>query len=110
MSKFFFSGRPDIMGKNNLGTYKPKPTIKLGTESNPLTLSVQSEEREAQVEEIVQENNFFANITVNSEIEENIKELNAVLNIPKTQVFEKTPNRNEPCSCGSGKKYKKCCS
>jgi uncharacterized protein YecA (UPF0149 family) len=22
---------------------------------------------------------------------------------------EKTPKRNEPCSCGSGKKYKKCC-
>ena len=22
---------------------------------------------------------------------------------------EKTPGRNDPCSCGSGKKYKKCC-
>jgi hypothetical protein len=22
---------------------------------------------------------------------------------------EKTPGRNEPCFCGSGKKYKKCC-
>ena len=21
----------------------------------------------------------------------------------------KTPGRNEPCSCGSGKKYKQCC-
>ena len=21
----------------------------------------------------------------------------------------KTPGRNDPCSCGSGKKYKKCC-
>ncbi|HGF7375899.1 TPA: SEC-C metal-binding domain-containing protein, partial [Vibrio cholerae] len=20
-----------------------------------------------------------------------------------------TPNRNDPCICGSGKKYKKCC-
>jgi len=22
---------------------------------------------------------------------------------------EKKPNRNDPCPCGSGKKYKKCC-
>ena len=22
---------------------------------------------------------------------------------------DKTPGRNEPCPCGSGKKYKKCC-
>lgn len=22
---------------------------------------------------------------------------------------EKTPGRNDPCPCGSGKKYKKCC-
>ncbi len=26
-----------------------------------------------------------------------------------TVVAEKTPGRNDPCSCGSGKKYKKCC-
>ncbi|WP_350294216.1 UPF0149 family protein [Limnohabitans sp. Rim8] len=24
-------------------------------------------------------------------------------------IREKTPGRNDPCSCGSGKKYKKCC-
>ena len=24
-------------------------------------------------------------------------------------MAKKTPNRNEPCSCGSGKKYKRCC-
>jgi hypothetical protein len=27
----------------------------------------------------------------------------------KTIHKEKTPGRNDPCSCGSGKKYKKCC-
>jgi uncharacterized protein len=26
-----------------------------------------------------------------------------------TRVFGATPGRNEPCPCGSGKKYKKCC-
>ncbi len=28
----------------------------------------------------------------------------------KTVVTEKKTGRNEPCPCGSGKKYKKCCS
>jgi hypothetical protein len=27
----------------------------------------------------------------------------------KTVVKKKTPGRNDPCPCGSGKKYKKCC-
>lgn len=27
----------------------------------------------------------------------------------RTIVKEKTPGRNDPCPCGSGKKYKKCC-
>jgi len=27
----------------------------------------------------------------------------------KTVIKEKTPGRNDPCPCGSGKKYKKCC-
>ena len=27
----------------------------------------------------------------------------------KPDVAEKKPGRNEPCPCGSGKKYKNCC-
>ncbi|RLB94265.1 MAG: hypothetical protein DRH26_01740, partial [Deltaproteobacteria bacterium] len=27
----------------------------------------------------------------------------------KTKIAEKKVGRNEPCTCGSGKKYKKCC-
>ena len=27
----------------------------------------------------------------------------------KPKVVNKTPGPNDPCPCGSGKKYKKCC-
>ena len=27
----------------------------------------------------------------------------------KMYVKQQEPNRNDPCPCGSGKKYKKCC-
>ena len=40
---------------------------------------------------------------------ENTTELDVLINKPVTTRFEKTPARNEPCVCGSGKKYKKCC-
>ena len=40
---------------------------------------------------------------------EDIAELTVLLKTPGTQVLAKPPARNEPCHCGSGKKYKKCC-
>jgi SWIM/SEC-C metal-binding protein len=46
---------------------------------------------------------------LDEEGEENINELTVLLNTPKTIVLEKTPGRNAPCPCGSGKKFKKCC-
>jgi len=31
------------------------------------------------------------------------------LKLQNTRVSDKVVGRNEPCSCGSGKKYKRCC-
>lgn len=41
--------------------------------------------------------------------EEKRKELQKEYKKTKTVVKEKQIGRNEPCPCGSGKKYKKCC-
>ena len=38
-----------------------------------------------------------------------VKEIEKAYKRSKTVVKEKTVGRNEPCPCGSGKKYKKCC-
>ncbi|TQV87643.1 PBPRA1643 family SWIM/SEC-C metal-binding motif protein [Aliikangiella coralliicola] len=109
MSKFFYDNNIDKNSKGERIAGKNKRSAKLGTAEHPLTLVVSSEKRKAEVIRIVEENKLFADIEVNSEAAENIVELEGVLNKPKTMVFEKTPKRNEPCSCGSGKKYKKCC-
>ncbi|WP_068545728.1 PBPRA1643 family SWIM/SEC-C metal-binding motif protein [Thalassotalea crassostreae] len=109
MSKFFFKGRPDIMGNYGKAGYAPKPATKLGSAAQPLNLTVVNEQRYAEVLAIIEEHDFIANITIDEDAEENLLELDAVMNKPKTQVFEKTPKRNDPCSCGSGKKFKKCC-
>ncbi len=63
----------------------------------------------AEIENQLKALRIFANITIDADGEENISELDVILNKPTTVVIEKTPNRNDPCSCGSGKKYKKCC-
>ena len=100
MSKFFYRGKPDIMGKHNQGTYQPKPKVKPGSEDNPLQLCVPSHQRESEVIAILTANKLFAEITIDSERVENIAPL---------EVFAKTPQRNDPFLCGSNKKYKKCC-
>lgn len=108
MSKFFFNGRVD--SREDYGRYGyDKPKIKLGTKGKPLSLVVKDEARQSEIEAILTEHSLFADIEVDKEADENIVELEGVLNKPKTQVFEKKPERNDPCSCGSGKKYKKCC-
>ncbi|MFT5162153.1 MAG: SWIM/SEC-C metal-binding protein [Alteromonadaceae bacterium] len=109
MSKLFFQGRIDPRQNHERYGFNTNRNIKLGTKANPLTLSVQTEEREVEIAAILTEHDLFAEITVDPDVDENIVELDGVLNKPKTQTFEKTPDRNDPCSCGSGKKYKKCC-
>ncbi len=108
MSKFFFNGRID--SREDYGRYGyNKPKMKLGSKGNPLSLVVTDEARQSEIEAILTEHSLFGEIKMDKEGQENIVELDGVLNKPKTQVFEKTPERNDPCSCGSGKKYKKCC-
>ena len=41
--------------------------------------------------------------------EEKRREITKEWRISKQAVSEKTVGRNDPCPCGSGKKYKKCC-
>ncbi|GAA5136977.1 PBPRA1643 family SWIM/SEC-C metal-binding motif protein [Thalassotalea piscium] len=109
MSKFFYRGTPDVMGKYGKQGYQPKNSVKLGTKANPLSLTVNSEERKLALEHTLSEHQLIGNIELNTDAQENISELEFALNKPTTQRFDETPERNDPCTCGSGKKYKKCC-
>ena len=107
--KFFFKGKKEKKPKHSSYGFNTKRTVKAGTQESPLNLVVTSEIRKSEILLIVEENGLVANINVSSDAVENIIELEGILNKPKTMTFEKTPKRNDPCSCGSGKKYKKCC-
>ena len=109
MSKLFFKGRIDARENYQRFGYNTKRENKPGTVNSPLTLRVTNEERKTEVEAILLENSLTANIQLDPQQAEDLGELYAVLNKPITQKVAPCPQRNDPCSCGSGKKYKKCC-
>jgi SWIM/SEC-C metal-binding protein len=84
-------------------------TLKLGTKKKPAVVKVQTEERLKEITSIFEENGWEFIIGLEPDKPEDITDLDLLLNKPKTTVVEKTVGRNEPCPCGSGKKYKKCC-
>ena len=107
--KFFFKGKKEKKPKHTSYGFNTKRVLKVGSEESPLTLLVKTEARKLEIEQIVKDNALFANIDVNAEHAENIAELDGFLNKPKSTTVEKKPQRNDPCCCGSAKKYKKCC-
>ncbi|MBU2870567.1 PBPRA1643 family SWIM/SEC-C metal-binding motif protein [Colwellia sp. E2M01] len=109
MHDLYYKGRIHTRHNHITTGFNTKRKAKIGTQKHPLTLSVTNEERKIEVAKIVAENKLYAEITVDNTVEEDISELNGMLIKATTTTFDKTPNRNEPCSCGSGKKYKKCC-
>ena len=86
-----------------------KKTAKLGTEKNPVIVNVQTEERVKELESIFDENGWKYTIKLDPDKPEDIKALEILLNPQKMVIAEEKVGRNEPCPCGSGNKYKKCC-
>jgi len=82
---------------------------KLGTKKKPAVVHVQTEERLKEVSDIFKENGWSFTIKLEADKPEDITDLEILQNPPKTVSVEKVPGRNDPCPCGSGKKFKKCC-
>ena len=109
MHNVFFKGRIEVREKYQRFGYNTNRQVKLGSANSPLTLVVNSTQRQKEIEVILLNNSLFANIEMNTNEQENIIELDAILNKPTTHTTTHTLNRNDPCNCGSGKKFKKCC-
>ncbi len=86
-----------------------KKTARLGTEKRPAAVHVQTEKRLKEVSSIFEENGWKFIVGLEPDEPEDIADLDLLLNTPKPAKVEKKIGRNEPCPCGSGKKYKKCC-
>ncbi|MDX1553914.1 MAG: SEC-C metal-binding domain-containing protein [Marinobacter sp.] len=110
--KFFFKGRQDARQHHTAyGGFQTNASQKSGSRKFPLTLVVTSEARKQEIQAQVAEAGLHANITVDTSegAVESITELTVLLNKGATVTTAKGPSRNDPCSCGSGLKFKKCC-
>lgn len=97
---------------------------KLGTKSKPIRIRVSDEARMQEIVEICEKNNWIFICGIEPDQPEDISEFEYMLNPkafggkqPKMKQIENLTvvkdksivERNDPCTCGSGKKYKKCC-
>jgi SWIM/SEC-C metal-binding protein len=109
MHDLYYKGRIHTR-LNHVNTgYKTNRDIRLGTTERPLCLTLANQDRKAEIQLLLNEQQLVANIIIDDSTAENINELTAIIEKPSPSRFEKTPGRNDCCSCGSGKKYKKCC-
>lgn len=109
MSKFFYKDRPTYMTDTRSVGYKTKKVLRLGSKVNPATVYVQTEERDAELQSLAREHGIFIDIVISEDKPEDTRELDSLLTKVETKVKDNLPARNDPCLCGSGKKYKKCC-
>lgn len=109
MAKIFQKGPALRQTENNKSKFETKITLRLGTRKAPAQISVQTEEREQELSAIFAKNNWVCVIEINPDQDENISDLEILKNKPVSAVNATKVNRNDPCPCESGKKYKKCC-
>jgi SWIM/SEC-C metal-binding protein len=81
---------------------------KLGSDKNPLILRLVDESKASEIAAVCDENGWTYIIGIEPDKSEDLSDLERKLTPPVRHVEAKV-GRNEPCPCGSGKKYKKCC-
>ena len=89
--------------------FNGQKTAKLGSEKKPAVVNVKTEERLKEVAALFDEKGWHYSIELEPDKPENISDLEILLNPTKPKIAAKKVGRNEPCPCGSGNKYKKCC-
>jgi len=109
MSRFFYHGNANKNNDSGSGSIAAGKVVRLGTKKAPAQVSVQNEQRKQEIEIIMKENGWFADIKVDEKADEDIRDLEILQSKTERAVTTKKANRNDPCPCGSGKKYKKCC-
>lgn len=81
----------------------------LGTEAHPIILRVPSMERAEEVSALCEQGGWKFIVGIEPDKPENTDDLEAALLGATNLLHHDRPGRNEPCHCGSGRKYKKCC-
>ncbi|MEX2104670.1 MAG: PBPRA1643 family SWIM/SEC-C metal-binding motif protein [Bacilli bacterium] len=86
---------------------------KLGTKKKPAIVRVTTMERGNGILELCNHNGWQVTIGIEEDKPEDISDVQKLQGIKvensKTIMIKERIGRNDPCPCGSEKKYKKCC-
>lgn len=82
---------------------------KLGSDKRPAVVHVQTEAKAGEILSICEEHGWKVIVGLEPDKPEDISDVERLLNPKTTKKDKPKVGRNEPCPCGSGKKYKKCC-
>jgi SWIM/SEC-C metal-binding protein len=82
---------------------------KLGTQERPAVVRVQTPDKADEIVEICNRNGWRVIVGLEPDKPEDLSDVMRLLHPPEPIQALPTPGRNDPCSCGSGRKYKKCC-
>ncbi len=82
---------------------------RLGTQKRPAIARVQTPERALELNTLCDAHGVHCIVGVEPGQPEDISDIERAIAPPVPYVAAPTVGRNEPCPCGSGKKFKKCC-
>ena len=82
---------------------------KLGSQKRPAVARVKSQKRAEEILSICNRRGWKVIVGIEPDKPEDISDVERLLNPPEAAKAQVKTGRNEPCPCGSGKKYKRCC-
>ncbi|HSW32391.1 MAG TPA: PBPRA1643 family SWIM/SEC-C metal-binding motif protein [Steroidobacteraceae bacterium] len=82
---------------------------RIGTEKRPAFLRVRTERRLKEIASICGNNGIHFVIELAPDKPEDVSDMDHALRPPEPVLAAPKIGRNDPCPCGSGKKFKKCC-
>lgn len=81
----------------------------IGTRKNPAIVRVQTTDRAQRVLELCNENEIEVIVGLEPDKPEDLSDIERAFQAREPARAVQKIGRNEPCLCGSGKKFKKCC-
>lgn len=82
---------------------------KLGTSGRPAIVRVRTQARAEEILITCNRHGWKVIVGVEPEKTEDVSDVERLLNPQVPAMAQSTVRRNDPCPCGSGRKYKKCC-
>ena len=82
---------------------------RLGTSGRPAVVRVRTQAKAVEILAVCDRHGWKVIVGLEYDQDEDISDVERLLNPPEPTRVRLTVGRNDPCPCGSGRKYKKCC-